>query len=101
MSSMLGPIVFGWPMIGLVVFIALVGLTWKRWWLLLVGAVLSLPPVYYLSGNPSINYISFLVPMFLGGAAFAWKNKKMLAGWLLCLPVALATLWLAVLVINQ
>jgi hypothetical protein len=81
MIDILAPILVGWPMIGLVMFIALVGLIWKRWWLLLVGAVLSLPPVYYLSGNPSIQYLSFLAPLFLAGAAFAVKSKKKLAGW--------------------
>ena len=101
MIDILAPMVVGWPMIGLVVGISLVGLAAKRWWLLLAGAFLVLPPAYYLSGNPSINYWSFLAPLFLAGSGFAVKGGKFLAGWLLFLPVVLAVIWLALRVINQ
>ena len=101
MIDILAPMVVGWPMIGLVLGISLVGLAVKRWWLLLAGAILVLPPAYYLSGNPSISYLSYLVPLFLAGSAIAVKSRKFLAGWLLFLPVAIAFIWLALRVINQ
>ncbi|KAF0106713.1 MAG: hypothetical protein FD146_2305 [Anaerolineaceae bacterium] len=101
MTTILVQIFFGWPAIIVSLLAAIAGLTWKRWWLLLVSAALFLPVSWYLSGYPAIRGFGFLLPIFLLGAAFAVRARKFLSAWLLASPVFLASAWLAVLVLSQ
>jgi hypothetical protein len=101
MTDILVQIIFGWPFIILSLLVSLIGLLTKRYWLVLLGAVLFAPFSYYLSGAPGIRWIGFAFPLFLAGAALAVRNQKMLMAWLLTLPAFLISAWTAVLVLSQ
>lgn len=101
MSELLIQIVFGWPFIILSLLVSLFGLITKRYWLLLIGAILFAPFSYYLSGAPGIHWIGFAFPLFIVGAAFAVRAGKMLLAWTLNLPALLISAWTAFLVLTQ
>ena len=94
-------IIFGWPFIILSLLVSVIGLITKRYWLLLIGAVLFAPFSYYLSGAPGIRWIGFAFPLFQVGAAFAVRGNKMLLAWILTLPAFLISAWMAFLVLSQ
>ena len=101
MFDLLIQIVFGWPFIILSLLVCLIGLITKRYWLLLVCAVLFAPFSYYLSGAPGIRWIGFAFPLFQAGAAFAVQRSKMILAWILALPAFLVSAWLAFVVLSQ
>ena len=94
MPELLIQIIFGWP--GAVTSLALsvAGLITKRYWLLLVGAVLLIPSTYYLGGGPGIYRLIMLVPLFQLGSAFAIYKNKILLAWSLLVPALLAVAYL-------
>jgi hypothetical protein len=90
MSNLLIPILFGLP-VALVSFGAcLFGLIKKRYWFLVIGAALTLPSSYYLSGIPGSYQLPLLLPLFLLGSAVAVYKNRMYFARLLFMPVALA-----------
>ena len=101
MTDILVQIIFGWPFIILSLLTSVIGLITKRYWLLLTGAVLSIPFSYYLSGTPGLRNIVFVLPLFQVGAAFAVRTHKMFMAWLLLLPVILVIGWVAYAVLSQ
>jgi hypothetical protein len=101
MSDLLVQIVFGWPFIILSLLVSLISLITKRYWLLLVGAVLFAPFSYYLNGAPGIHGIGFAFPLFLAGAAFAVRANKMVLAWILILPAFLVSALIAFVVLSQ
>jgi hypothetical protein len=101
MISILVQIFFGWPAIITTLLVSVVGLVWKKYWLLLIGALLFLPVSLYLSGFQVLRGWSLLFPLSLIGSAFAIRGRKLLLGWLLVLPVFTVSIWLAYLVLTQ
>jgi hypothetical protein len=101
MTDLLFQIIFGWPFIILSLLVSVTGLITKHYWLLLIGAVLSIPFSYYLSGAPGFRNIVFVLPLFQVGAVFAVRAKKMFMAWLLLLPVILVIGWVAYAVLSQ
>ena len=101
MSTLLVHVIFGWPAIIAPLLAATAGLVSKRWWALLIGAALFFPACLYLMGYPPIRGLGFLLPIFLLGAAFALRARKIVPAWLLAAPVFIVSAWLAVLGITQ
>jgi len=100
-SDLLVQIVFGWPFIIISLLVSLFGLITKRYWLLLIGAVLFAPFSYYLYGAPGIRWVALALPLFQFAAAFAVRNNKMLLAGILTLPAFLVSVWTAFLVLSQ
>jgi hypothetical protein len=101
MNSILVQIIFGWPAILATLLIALAGLIWKRWWLLLVSAILFTPFSWYLSGYPAVRGVAILLPFFLLGSAIATRARKHGLTRLLATPPFIVSAWLALLVVRQ
>ena len=101
MLEILVRIFFGWPAIIATLLVTVAGLVWKRYWLLLVGALLFFPVSLYLSGFPAIRGFGLFLTAFLVGAAFALRARKLLLTWLLVLPILIVSAGLAYLVLTQ
>lgn len=101
MSEALVVILFGWPAILAALTCSGIGLLWKRWPWLLVGAALMTPPAWFLSGYSAVRWAAFFLPLLLLASAFAVRKRKFTLAWLLALPVVAASAWLAVLVLFQ
>jgi hypothetical protein len=93
--------VFGWPAIIVTLLLSTAGLIWKRFWLMLIAAVVLGPVSLYISEYPAVHGLGLLLPVCLIGSAFAVRAHRILLGWLLTLPVYLASAWLAILVFSQ
>jgi hypothetical protein len=68
MTDTLVQIIFGWPAIIATLLVSIAGLVWKRYWLLLVGALLFFPFSLYLSGLPATRGLGLFLPVFQAGA---------------------------------
>jgi hypothetical protein len=68
---------------------------------LIIGAVISAPFAWYLSGYPVVRLPSILIPLTLGGAAYAVHKQKGGIAWLLLSPLVLVSAWLAYIVLSQ
>jgi hypothetical protein len=101
MVEILVRIFFGWPAIIATLLVTVAGLAWKRYWLLLVGALLFFPVSLYLSGIPAIRGLGLFLTAFLVGAAFAVRARKLPLAWLLVSPVFIVSAGLAYLVLTQ
>jgi hypothetical protein len=101
MSNLLPPTIFGWPLIILSLLASAVGLVTKRYWLLLVGAVLIIPFSYYLGNAPGIGVLAYFLPVFQACAAYAIRIKHLLIAWILAAPAFVVSAWAAVLVLAQ
>ncbi len=101
MPEILVQIIFGWPAIIASLLLSVVGLALRKPWLLVTAGVLAIPFSWYLSGYPAIRTPAALLPLFQFGAAWAlWREKKVLA-WVLLAPLAMITVFLAVVVLSQ
>jgi hypothetical protein len=94
-------IVFGWPAIIVSLLLTLAGLIWKRFWLLIVAAVIFFPFSLYLSGFPSVRVLGLFLPVFQLGAAIAVRARKLPLAWVLASPVFIVSALLAYLVVMQ
>jgi hypothetical protein len=101
MTGTLVQIIFGWPAIILSLLATLSGLIWKRFWLLLVAAVLFFPFSLYLSGFPAVRVLGLFLPVFQLGAALAVRARKLPFAWVLASPVFIVSALLAYLVLSQ
>ena len=98
MTDFLIPMLFGWPMISLSLGFTFAGILLKRSTLSLVGAVLFLPPAWYLS---LYSAFSLILPLCLFGSAYAVSKGKSGLAFLLIVPILLVTSWLAYIVLTQ
>ncbi|MBL8088801.1 MAG: hypothetical protein KF758_13735 [Anaerolineales bacterium] len=90
---------------GMLVVLALVlsifGLIKNKTWLVVIGAVLFLPFVYYFGGSPNTRIIIVLPFLHFGSAYALYQNNKMMA-WSLFSPVIFFVLFvMGIVVINQ
>ena len=82
------PIVIFWIATILSLIFSVIGIIKNKTWLVVIGAVLFLPFVYYFGGSPATRTI-LVMPFLHFGSAFAvYKNNKMLA-WSLFSPIVL------------
>ncbi|HCR71765.1 MAG TPA: hypothetical protein DIW23_10005 [Anaerolineae bacterium] len=98
--SSLPAIIFGVLTItGLVV--SIIGLIKSKTWLVVLGAVLFLPFVYYFGGSPTTRIIIVLPLLHFGSAYALYKNNKMMA-WSLFSPVVMFVLFvIGIILVNQ
>jgi hypothetical protein len=101
MTDTIVQIIFSWPAIIATLLVSTAGLVWKRYWLLLVGALLFFPFSLYLSGFPFIRGLGLFLPALLIGAAFAIRGQKIPLAWALVSPVFIISAWLAYAVVTQ
>lgn len=90
---------------GILVLLALslsiFGLIKNKVWLVLIGAVLFLPMVYYFGGSPTTRIIIVLPFLHFGSAFALYKNNKMMA-WSLFSPVIFFVLFvIGIIFVNQ
>jgi len=98
MLDFLIPMLFGWPMISLSLGFTFAGILLKRRVFSLVGAVLFLPPAWYLS---LYSAFSLTLPLLLFSSTYAVSKEKFALAFLLIVPVLIVTGWLGILVLTQ
>jgi len=86
---------FGFPAVILSLLVSVIGVLTKKYWLVIIGALLFAPFSYYLSGSPGLAGLPILLPGFQVGSAVAVREKNKLWAWLLLLPAFFAALWVA------
>jgi hypothetical protein len=101
MTDTIVQIIFGWPAIIATLLVSTAGLVWKRYWLMLVGALLFFPFSLYLSGLPVTRGLGLFLPVFQLGAALAIRARKFPLAWVLVSPVFIISAWLAYQVVTQ
>jgi hypothetical protein len=101
MTDILVQIVFGWPAIIASLALSAAGIPWQKLVLLIIGAMISVPFAWYLSGYPAVRSAAILIPLMVGGAAYAVHKNKTAIAWLLLAPFILTAGILAYLVITQ
>ena len=101
MTDILLQTIFGWPAIIATILVSIVGLVWKRYWLILISAALLFPFSLYLSGSPAIRGLGLFLPLFPLGAALAVRARKFPLAWVLVSPIFIISAWLAYQVVTQ
>jgi hypothetical protein len=101
MSDTLVQIVFGWPAIITSLLVSIAGLSWHKPWLLVLGGALAIPFSWYLSGYPALRGLAILLPLFQFGSAWMLRDEKKVLAWVLLAPLAIITVFLAVVVLTQ
>jgi hypothetical protein len=72
--------------------LSIFGLIKNKAWVVLIGAILFLPFVYYFAGSPNTRIIIVLPLLHFGSAYALYKNNKMMA-WSLFSPVIMFILF--------
>lgn len=98
MFEFLLQVFLGWPAMILSLSFALAGALFKKPNLLSAGAILLVPPAWYL-GHYSIIFLT--LPLFLIGSAYSISKGKMTRAFLLIIPVLIAISGLGILVLSQ
>ncbi len=101
MSDILVQMIFGWPAIITSLALSAAGILWRKPGLLIIGAVVSVPFAWYLSGYPVIRSAAILIPLTVSGSAYAVHRKKDGIAWLLLAPFMLVAGILAYTVLTQ
>ena len=93
-------IVFGWPPILLAIVLAVLSITKRRPALLATSAVIATPFSLYLSATPRVGWLGLMIPVLLIGAAVAVRYRRVGTAWMLLVPVMVAVVWVASLVLR-
>ena len=101
MPEILPQIIFGWPAIIGSLLLSVVGLTLRKPWLLVIAGMVAMPFSWYLSGYPALGISVIFLPFFQFASAWALKRAKKRLAWVLLAPLAIITLFLAVVVLTQ
>lgn len=80
------PIIVFWIAVIISLILSVIGIIKNKFWLLIIGAILFIPFVYYFGGSPATRIIIVLPLLQLGSAYAVYKNNKMMA-WSLFSPV--------------
>lgn len=96
--SSLPAILFGGLSITALV-VSIIGLIKRKIWLVVLGAFLFLPFVYYFGGSPTTRIIIVLPLLHFGSAYALYKNNKIMA-WSLLSPVVFFVLFVAGIVLT-
>lgn len=89
------PVIFGWPGALTSILLSAVGLVLKRPALVLAGAVVGLPFMFYVSGLPGTELLGILASASHFGAAAAMWRRRRLAASLLFVPTPTVTSYIA------
>ena len=98
MFEVLIQILLGWPAMILSLVCSIAGLVMRKPALVVAGAVLLLPPAWYLSLY-SIAFAS--LPLFLFASAYSISRNKTIQAFLLFSPVLVSIGWLGFIVLTQ
>lgn len=93
-------IIFGWPAAIAALLLCILGVGLKRYWLVVTGALVSLPFHYYIFGTPRFSILGILLPLCLFASAYAVRRKIYFLAWLLLLPFTGFILWLGVIILR-
>jgi hypothetical protein len=92
----------GWPAIITSLVLALCGLIFKKWILLVISGVVALPfSVLYMGGYLNSYFIGASLTLGHFGAAFSVAKKRMVIAWVLLLPFTALAILLAYAVLTQ
>lgn len=91
----------GWPGIITAIVLVSIGISAKRIWLIILGAVFAIPISWYLGSNPKFRYIMYALPIFFIGSALAIKYEKNKLAWIFVLPYVGIISWLGLAVLSQ
>ena len=94
-------IVFGWPGALSSIALSTIGLLLRRPVLVVAGAVVGLPFMFYLFATPRFSAFAAVVALFHLGAGVALWKRRTLVAWLLFIPTPLLTSYVAALVIGS
>jgi hypothetical protein len=92
---------FGWPPVIVAVGLTIAGMLRKRPTYLFVAAAIVLPFGAYLAATPGFAWGGLLVPLSLAAAALAQKYQRAALAWVLLIPFAAMTTWIAIIVLND
>ena len=91
----------GWPGIITAIVLVGIGISSKRVWLIILGAIFAIPISWYLGSTPKFRYIMYALPIFFIGSALAIKYQKNRLAWIFVLPYAGIISWLGLMVLRQ
>lgn len=74
-------IVFGWPAVLTSIAVTILGLTAKRAALVVAGAVIALPFMFYLFASPRFTWIAVPVAVMHFASAYALHRGRVLLAW--------------------
>jgi hypothetical protein len=100
MDDIFPAILFGWPTILTALSLCIAGVWLKRSWLVIAGALLSLPFDYYLTGSPLFRILGILMPVLLLAAAASVKRRILWLAWILLLPFSGIVIWIGASVLR-
>lgn len=94
------PIILFWISIALSIVLSMIGIVKSKSWLLVGGAILFLPFVYYFGGSPTTRIVIVLPLLQLASAYAVSRDNKFLA-WSLFSPVIFFILFvLGIVLVN-
>ena len=94
--------IVGWPAIITSLLLALSGLVFKKWVLLVIGGVVALPfSAFYMGGYLHSFFVGALLTLGHFAAAFSVYKKRLAIAWALMLPFTALVVMLAYVVLNQ
>lgn len=93
MTEDLVVVLFCLPVVLVAPTVSAIGIIKKRYWLVILGAILMIPLTYYLNGAPGGRGLPALLPILQMGSAVAMYKNNDLWAWLLLAPSFLACLW--------
>jgi hypothetical protein len=101
MQDTLVQIIFGWPFIILSLLLSVIGVLIKRPILLVIGAILFVPPAWSLRGYLILRWAVIILPALILCAALYLKREKIAFAWILLSVPILVSIFLALLVATR
>lgn len=90
-----------WPFITASIIFSMLGMYFKKSYLLMISAVLVIPLSLYLAATPRFSIWGLILPLFYICAAIAIKKYKTWLSILFAMPMYLLIGWLGYIVLNQ
>lgn len=94
-------LLIGWPGIITSLILSAGGIIKNKPAMLVMGAVFAVPISWYLNKSPRFEDYGIILPIFQLGAAMALHRRIVWLAWVLLLPFAAMTCWLAIVVLTQ
>jgi hypothetical protein len=92
----------GWPAILTSLLLALGGLIFKKWVLLMIGGLVALPfSIFYMGAYFNLFFVGALLTLGHFASAFSVYKKRMTLAWVLMLPFTALVVMLAYAVLTQ
>jgi hypothetical protein len=92
---------FGWPAVLASILVAAVGIMVKRAFVVLVGAALAMPFLFYLTGTPRFGLSAPVIAVLYLGAVYAVARLRRWIAWVLWLVFLAFAVWIAASVLFQ